>query len=160
MAQHRITRSRNSLNPSFPFGRRSDTLRATSSPMLANRCVEFQWAVVEPHHTLRPLCQVGHDEPYPRKQLAAMPLHFGEYAARVMPGLRLVLDAVVEHLGLPRRSPHRTLQQVLDLPLQHSVPCRSQLSENVGQQETWASNTNSIIARSWDRSESPTRRQR
>jgi len=38
-----------------------------------------------------------------------------------MPRLGLVLEAVIEDLGLPRGPPHGPLQQMLDFPLQNRV---------------------------------------
>ena len=77
--------------------------------------------VVEVHHRLGSAADVGHDEPDARKQLALMPLDLCHDAARSVPRLRLVLEAVVEPLGLHRRSAHRARQQVVDLVLQDGI---------------------------------------
>jgi len=72
-------------------------------------------------HVFRVLVQVRHDETDAREQLSRVSLDLGDHATRSLPRLRLILEAVIEDLGLVWRATHRTRQKVLDFPLQHGV---------------------------------------
>ena len=50
-----------------------------------------------------------------------MPLNLRDHTAWLMPRLRLVLEAVIKHLGFIRRSSYWAGEQVLDFPLQNGI---------------------------------------
>ncbi len=56
--------------------------------------------IVKLDHVLQVLIQIGHNEANSREQLACVPFNLRDYAARLLPRSRLVLKAVIKHLGL------------------------------------------------------------
>ena len=71
--------------------------------------------IVEVHHILGPGRHGGDDDAHPREQFSPVPFPLGHDPPWPVPAPRLIRKGD----GLSRRSPHRALQQVLNLPLQH-----------------------------------------
>src|SRR5665213_1912529 len=75
--------------------------------------------VVEGDDVLRASQQVGHDEADARKQLAGVPLDFGDNAARLVPAPRLITESRVQALDVMRRPTYGSLEEMSDLVLQY-----------------------------------------
>ncbi len=78
-------------------------------------------AIVEADYAFGWIAQVGHDETNPGEQLPLVPLHFSHYSPGQVPTLGLIGKVVVGDDRLPGWPFIRTLQQRLDVLLNHLI---------------------------------------